>query len=1219
MEDSTEDNGKFVEIKIEESVKVIDDGLNRKFGEKSEIEEIGIVYVRKRDRKGAQKSQKKVDEDVKGNNEEIEEDVVNKIADKRGEEIDSLEKFEEITPKEEEKSLEIIAEDEKGNNEGIQEDIVNKFGNERGIKGKSLEKGEEITPKDVEINVKSEEISVDNGGRIPKGEEIGQKDDEIIEKGRKRRRIPVAKYDDDVEAYFEEDDAEEKKKRRGKGGRRKNEASARKPVTHTEDEDDQSEGGVAGDTNKARKKPRRKVNESTSVDVSVKGADDNEDDGSERGPRRAIRKTVAAKDDEDSQSEGSVGDKVKKGRKKSKRKVNESAADVSGKGADDNENGFSEGRLGRTTRSGDVIVSEKSLKKSFIFDENGIKIDSTMCHQCQRNDKGRVVRCTKCKTKRFCIPCIGNWYPRMTEEQIAEACPFCLHNCNCKACLRMEGPVKEKMKDDVAVSDVEYIEHSKNLLRTILPLLKQINQEQMTEKEIEANIHGVPVTEVNIPKAACSRDERVFCNNCKTSIFDFHRSCRGCTYDLCLSCCRDIRAGQLKDCDEVIMKFVFRGTEYLHGGKALKSKTRKSGRATRGQVELVRSDSPERGDDASEFHPDEKKKAKTEWKADEMGRIRCPPKALGGCGQQVLILNSILSDGRVSGLLNKVESLITFSEDKTPPEASCSSSCSDSPSNPVSECNMRKCASREGCEDNYLYCPDARDIQSGDLKHFQHHWARGEPVIVRSVLETTPGLSWEPFVMWRAVRQIKNNNYSTLLDVKAIDCLEWCEVDVNVHQFFIGYTQGQFDSAEWPVVLKLKDWPPDGMFEERLPRHGAEFIRALPFKEYTHPRNGVLNLAAKWPEKNLKPDMGPKTYIAYGFHEELGRGDSVTKLHCDMSDAVNILTHTAEVNFKPKNLEAISKLKKLHFLQDQEEIFGKELPENDKAYEIDLDSPTSVVDVGDLTAGHRNVKKCGGDTKHKSSPDSDCPELELSELSNDIGNHAAKQISDGLCETQSSLSNKSRNSNPLDDDIGSSKTETVDDEIVPPFVEVEGTEQCSGGALWDIFRREDVPKLQEFLKAHYWEFRHIYCNPVPQVVHAIHDQTLYLTEEHKRKLKEEYGIEPWTFVQNLGEAVLIPVGCPHQVRNLKSCIKVALDFVSPENVQECMRLSDVFRELPQNHRAKEDKLEVKKMTVFAAERAVKDILKLEKNKNDAKEKPSRIPCRGCGLRYELLG
>lgn len=42
----------------------------------------------------------------------------------------------------------------------------------------------------------------------------------------------------------------------------------------------------------------------------------------------------------------------------------------------------------------------------------------------------------------------------------------------------------------------------------------------------------------------------------------------------------------------------------------------------------------------------------------------------------------------------------------------------------------------------------------------------------------------------------------------------------------------------------------------------------------------------------------------------------------------------------------------------------------------------------------------------------------------------------------------------------------------------------------------------------------------------------------------------------------------------QSCIKVALDFVSPENVAECIRLTEEFRVLPKNHRAKEDKLEV---------------------------------------------
>lgn len=43
---------------------------------------------------------------------------------------------------------------------------------------------------------------------------------------------------------------------------------------------------------------------------------------------------------------------------------------------------------------------------------------------------------------------------------------------------------------------------------------------------------------------------------------------------------------------------------------------------------------------------------------------------------------------------------------------------------------------------------------------------------------------------------------------------------------------------------------------------------------------------------------------------------------------------------------------------------------------------------------------------------------------------------------------------------------------------------------------------------------------------------------------------------------------------MQSCLKVALDFVSPENVNECIKLTDEFRLLPHDHRAKEDKLEV---------------------------------------------
>ena len=61
------------------------------------------------------------------------------------------------------------------------------------------------------------------------------------------------------------------------------------------------------------------------------------------------------------------------------------------------------------------------------------------------------------------------------------------------------------------------------------------------------------------------------------------------------------------------------------------------------------------------------------------------------------------------------------------------------------------------------------------------------------------------------------------------------------------------------------------------------------------------------------------------------------------------------------------------------------------------------------------------------------------------------------------------------------------------------------------------------------EIRHFNSKCLKEVIHPIHDQTLYLNAEHKKRLKEEYGVEAWTFEQHLGEVVFIPDGCPHQV------------------------------------------------------------------------------------------
>nr|KAJ0206756.1 hypothetical protein LSAT_V11C500254050 [Lactuca sativa] len=732
--------------------------------------------------------------------------------------------------------------------------------------------------------------------------------------------------------------------------------------------------------------------------------------------------------------------------------------------------------------------------KNMVLNENGnlvhvLQGKSNMCHQCQRNDKGRVVQCQKCTTKRYCVPCMTTWYPNMTEEMFAECCPVCCDNCNCKHCLRDVHP-KVKKKIDFKPNDDQKVRYSIYILHVLYPFLKRINEEQIKEKAIESKIQGSSLSEVRLKKVKCFVDERVRCDCCKTSIFDLHRSCPSCHYDLCLQCCWELRDGNLQgNKEEVIFEFNDPGPDYLHGGKRLKVKK------------------------AAE-DPAPKEKQTHEWKSLDDGRIPCPPETMGGCGHGILELMHIKPLDSVPKLLEKAQKFLKMyklEEDMSDiPKKWCT--CSSDGGGQ----QLRKAASREISNDNYLYCPRAIDIKTGDLKHFQWHWSKGEPVIVSNVLETTLGLSWEPMVMWRAFRQITNLNHDRLLDVTAVNCLDWCEieiyympnqlfynmqVDISVHQFFIGYLEGKYDIEGWPYILKLKAWPISNLFEERLPRHGVEFITSLPFKEYTHPRDGYLNLAVKLPENSLKPDVGPKTYIAYGVAQELGRGDSVTKLHCDDSDVVNLLTHTASVTPNPEQLKEIDKLKQQHRAQDEMELFGLV-----GKTQLDVDN------MKDVTFQKGTLGTC-----------------------------------------------------------------------------VDGSDLGDGGALWDIFRREDTPKLQEYLKKHFTEFRDVYCCPVQKVIHPLHDQTFYLTMEHKRKLKEEFGIEPWSFVQKLGDAVFIPAGCAHQVRNLKSCIKVALDFVSPENVGECIRLTDDFRLLPQNHRAKEDKLGVKKIAVHAVEAAVKDL------------------------------
>ncbi|KAM7506291.1 hypothetical protein LguiB_005195 [Lonicera macranthoides] len=748
-----------------------------------------------------------------------------------------------------------------------------------------------------------------------------------------------------------------------------------------------------------------------------------------------------------------------------------------------------------------------STDKSITKNAKEPREECLKCHQCRRNERKIVVPCTKCKEKLYCIQCIKQWYPQFSEEDIAKICPFCRGNCNCNLCLHSSAMSKMPKRD---LTDLQKAQHLEYLVNSLLPFLKQIHEEQSEEIVMESVIKGILSSSIEIEQSLCYNDERIYCNHCATSIIDLHRSCPNCSYELCLSCCREIRRGYfLGSQKKVVCRYIDKGYDYMHGGEPL----------------------PECCDMDTSVDVLE---PPIKWVAKDDGTITCAPSEMGGCGNCVLELKCILQKDWISNLETRAEKIIDkFGTILSRPV--CSQYGGEM---------LRRSASRFGTDDNCLYCPASLDmLKEEEILRFRSHWAKGEPVIVRNVLEQTTGLSWEPMVMWRALCENQDSKISSnMSEVKAIDCLANCEVEINTRQFFKGYIEGRAYDNFWPEMLKLKDWPPSDKFEDLLPRHCDEFISALPLPEYTDPRNGFLNLAVKLPPSVLKPDLGPKTYIAYGTAEELGRGDSVTKLHCDMSDAVNILTHTAEIVVSDEQHSAIKTLKKKHRAQDERELGRSDMVKN-------------------LT------RICNG----LGDEEMDSILYDNKQLRNEIYNTAR------IC--RAAVPNRIAGRNSI--------AEHGEGLTFPGFPKEEEKVE-TGSALWDIFRRADVPKLKEYLVKHKKEFRHSYCCRIDQVVHPIHDQTFYLTMEHKRKLKEEYGIEPWTFEQRLGEAVFIPAGCPHQVRNLKSCTKVAVDFVSPENVHECIQLTEEFRKLPKDHKAREDKLEIKKMILHAINQAVDD-------------------------------
>ena len=130
-------------------------------------------------------------------------------------------------------------------------------------------------------------------------------------------------------------------------------------------------------------------------------------------------------------------------------------------------------------------------------------------------------------------------------------------------------------------------------------------------------------------------------------------------------------------------------------------------------------------------------------------------------------------------------------------------------------------------------------------------------------------------------------------------------------------------------------------------------------------------------------------------------------------------------------------------------------------------------------------------------------------------------------------------------------------------------------AQWDIFRACDANAIRDFLRRR---------NPdIVAQGDPIHTQVHYLDDDALQDLYREKGVYSWRILQRPGQAVFIPAGCAHQVCNLTDCIKVAVDFLSPQNVARCFQLTEEFRGLTVEGRKswKEDVLQLKAQLWYA--------------------------------------
>lgn len=243
---------------------------------------------------------------------------------------------------------------------------------------------------------------------------------------------------------------------------------------------------------------------------------------------------------------------------------------------------------------------------------------------------------------------------------------------------------------------------------------------------------------------------------------DLHRNCPNCSYNLCLSCCRDIFNGSL-----------------LGGiNTSLSKHSNKKKNCAPGKGQLLKKPMANRKQNVRSLYLSSSASVLSLKTCNAVKGISCPPKEFGGCGDSLLHLRCVFPLSWINELEVSAEEIVcSYEFPETSDMSLCCTLCLGMDQKVDGIQQLQEAAVRENSNDNYLYYPTLLEIHGDNVEHFQKHWSKGHPVIVRDVLQTTSDLSWDPVLMFctyleRSIASYENNQNSH----EAIHCLDWCEV-----------------------------------------------------------------------------------------------------------------------------------------------------------------------------------------------------------------------------------------------------------------------------------------------------------------------------------------------------------------------------------------------------------------------------------------------------------